>query len=87
MGLFGCWGDWIGEAEPGVSRTFERVGFDHRENYILGEGNLGRIIISRSHGDETGIIVHWDQKDAHVQIMPVLDRAHFPTSEDVKEVR
>lgn len=57
-----------------------------RRHYKLGGGNLSRLIVSRATMEETGINVSWDKK-IPIEFMPVLDRAHFPTSTDIEKAR
>lgn len=49
----------------------------HKENYQLGGSGLTRVIISRASDLESGIEIAWDN-DQEIDILPVLDRAHFP---------
>lgn len=65
------------------------TGGTHRSAYKLGGHGLTRVIISRASDAESGIEVSWNT-DQEVEILPVLDRAHFPvvsamTDEGVKE--
>jgi pyruvate formate lyase activating enzyme len=69
-----------------VQLEVHHAGTNIRRQYKLGGGNLSRLIISRATSEETGITVSWD-KNIHVEFMPVLDRAHFPTSEDIAKAR
>ncbi len=55
----------------------KHAGGSHRENYQLGGSGLTRVIISRASDIESGIEVSWDN-DQEIDILPVLDRAHFP---------
>ncbi len=69
-----------------INLQVRHMGTEIVRNYIIGEGGLSRVIVSRSTGEESGIEVTWDS-ETKVSFMPVLDRAHFPTSEVVEEVR
>ncbi len=69
-----------------INLQVRHMGTEIVRNYIIGEGRLSRVIVSRSTGEESGIEVTWDS-ETKVSFMPVLDRAHFPTSEVVEEVR
>jgi pyruvate formate lyase activating enzyme len=72
--------------EDTINIQVKHLGTDIHREYKIGAGGLTRIIVSRATAEESGIEVTWD-KDAKLSFMPVLDRAHFPTSETVSEVR
>lgn len=56
------------------------------QQYQLGGHGLSRVIVSRTTDVEKDIRITWD-RDIELQLMPVLDRAHFPTSEKLEEAR
>ncbi len=61
------------------------TGGHHKENYQLGGSGLTRVIISRASDLESGIEVIWDN-DQEIEILPVLDRAHFPVIAAMSDV-
>jgi pyruvate formate lyase activating enzyme len=74
------------DSTESINIQVRHVGTEIHRNYVLGAGGLSRVIVSRSTAEESGIEVKWD-KQTKVSFMPVLDRAHFPISEEVSEVR
>jgi pyruvate formate lyase activating enzyme len=65
-----------GEAQM-ANVQIKHSGGKHKENYQLGGAGLTRVIISRASDAESGIEVAWDN-DQEIDVLPVLDRAHFP---------
>ncbi len=69
-----------------INVQVKSIGTEKCSYYKIGNEGLNRVIISRSANEEDGIKVSWDNI-MDLSFMPVLDRAHFPTSEEVSKVR
>ena len=69
-----------------INIQVKHIGTEKYGYYKIGNEGLHRIIISRSTDKEIGIEISWDNT-VDLSFMPVLDRAHFPTSEEVSKVR
>lgn len=69
-----------------VKIQVRHLGTEIQRQYAIGANRPNRIIISKSTEDETGVEVSWNH-EISLNFLPVLDRAHFPTSEFVDEVR
>ena len=63
----------------------KHAGGSHLESYQLGGSGLTRVIVSRASDSESGIEVSWDN-DQEIDILPVLDRAHFPVMSSMTDI-
>jgi pyruvate formate lyase activating enzyme len=71
------------EAAPSAEVTVRHQGIRQIDRIRLG-GGLERAIVSRAGEEDREIHVSWNH-DGEIRILPVLDRAHFPVTDQVAD--
>ena len=72
-----------GEASPSFEVTVRHQGIRQIDRLRLG-GGLERAIVSRAGEEDREIRVTWNH-DGDLRILPVLDRAHFPVTDQIAD--